>query len=317
MKTFLTAFATFVFGAAMALASCAVAPAQVRISSLPSAAALTGSELIPAVQSGADVAVTPIGLATFVNTSMIFGTPTPGHCVAWRSATQVEDAGSACGTGGGGGTPGGSSGQLQYNNASAFGGFTMAGDCTIAVPNITCVRTNGTAFGTAATVNTGTSGASLGLLNGNLTFAGSDIFSSLPSLPLFVGRPPARQRLQCGAPAAMSGDCTITNAGVITCPSVNGVAFGTFATQSYATPPAIGGTTPNTGKFSALTDTAITGSTQCLQANSSGVISGTGSGCGGSGGSPGARQAKSRSTPAARSRASRPRRAARRATISS
>lgn len=32
---------------------------------------------------------------------------------------------------GGGGTPGGSSGQIQYNNAGAFGGFTMAGDATI------------------------------------------------------------------------------------------------------------------------------------------------------------------------------------------
>ncbi len=32
---------------------------------------------------------------------------------------------------GGGGSPGGSSGQIQYNNSSAFGGFTMSGDATI------------------------------------------------------------------------------------------------------------------------------------------------------------------------------------------
>lgn len=32
---------------------------------------------------------------------------------------------------GGGGTPGGSSGQVQYNNAGAFGGFTASGDATI------------------------------------------------------------------------------------------------------------------------------------------------------------------------------------------
>jgi len=32
--------------------------------------------------------------------------------------------------GGGGGTPGGSSGQGQYNNAGAFGGYTVGGDCT-------------------------------------------------------------------------------------------------------------------------------------------------------------------------------------------
>lgn len=32
---------------------------------------------------------------------------------------------------GGGGTPGGSNGQLQYNNSGAFGGLTMGGDATI------------------------------------------------------------------------------------------------------------------------------------------------------------------------------------------
>lgn len=31
---------------------------------------------------------------------------------------------------GGGGTPGGSSGQIQYNNSGAFGGFTQSGNCT-------------------------------------------------------------------------------------------------------------------------------------------------------------------------------------------
>jgi hypothetical protein len=40
------------------------------------------------------------------------------------------------------------------------------------------VELNGTAFGTAATASTGTSGATLGLLNGSLTFSGADTFSS-------------------------------------------------------------------------------------------------------------------------------------------
>lgn len=40
---------------------------------------------------------------------------------------------------GGGGAPGGSSGQVQYNNSGVLGGFTMAGDCTLSQPNITCV----------------------------------------------------------------------------------------------------------------------------------------------------------------------------------
>jgi len=42
----------------------------------------------------------------------------------------------------------------------------------------------------------------------------------------------------------------------------------------------IGGTTPAAGKFSTLTDTGVTGSTQCLQVNSAGLISGFGASCG-------------------------------------
>ena len=67
------------------------------------------------------------------------------------------------------------------------------------------------------------------------------------------------------------------------------LGLGTFADQNYATPPAIGGTTPAAGSFSALTATGtttlnVTGSTQCLHVNTSGVVSGTGSDCGAGGG---------------------------------
>jgi hypothetical protein len=47
-------------------------------------------------------------------------------------------------------TPGGSSGQIQYNNAGGFAGFTLGGDCTFAAPNVTCTKSGGTAFGSAA-----------------------------------------------------------------------------------------------------------------------------------------------------------------------
>jgi hypothetical protein len=49
------------------------------------------------------------------------------------------------------GAAGGTNGQIQYNNSGALGGFTMAGDCTVAIPNITCTKTNGVAFGQFAT----------------------------------------------------------------------------------------------------------------------------------------------------------------------
>ena len=55
---------------------------------------------------------------------------------------------------------------------------------------------------------------------------------------------------------ALTGDCTtVQGALAITCTKNNGTAFGTFATQNYATPPAIGGSTPAAGTFTLLTAT--------------------------------------------------------------
>ena len=45
----------------------------------------------------------------------------------------------------------GVNGQLQYNVGGVLGGFTLAGDCTFAVPNVVCTKTGGVAFGSAAT----------------------------------------------------------------------------------------------------------------------------------------------------------------------
>jgi hypothetical protein len=87
----------------------------------------------------------------------------------------------------------------------------------------------------------------------------------------------------------MIGDCTLSTA-TITCTKTSGTAFGTFATLNYTTPPPIGGVTPAAGNFTSLGATGnfttnITGLTQCIQANSSGILSGTGSACGSGGGS--------------------------------
>jgi hypothetical protein len=94
----------------------------------------------------------------------------------------------------------------------------------------------------------------------------------------------------------LSGDCTTSGTLATTCTKTSGTSFGTFATQNYATPPAIGGTTPAAGSFTALTGsslnisggstlsgsitTGVTGATQCLHVNSSGVVSGSGTDCG-------------------------------------
>lgn len=55
----------------------------------------------------------------------VIGTVTPGNCVKWFSQTQIEDPGVTC-NGGAGSSPGGSNGQVQFNNSGTFGGLTNA-----------------------------------------------------------------------------------------------------------------------------------------------------------------------------------------------
>jgi hypothetical protein len=53
-------------------------------------------------------------------------------------------------------SPGGTPGQIQFNNAGALGGFTMSRDCTLNTANgqITCTSTNGVAYAASATIDT-------------------------------------------------------------------------------------------------------------------------------------------------------------------
>jgi hypothetical protein len=53
---------------------------------------------------------------------------------------------------------GGTSGLTPYNNAGKYGEFTMGGDCTLAVPSITCTKTGGAVFALSATTDTTNAG---------------------------------------------------------------------------------------------------------------------------------------------------------------
>ncbi|MDE2098636.1 MAG: hypothetical protein KGL39_15385 [Patescibacteria group bacterium] len=101
-------------------------------------------------------------LATGVLTNAdILGVLAPGgpydatHCPS-GAGTMV-----ACGGSGSGSTPGGTSGQSQWNNGGVLAGYTMSQDCTLntATGVITCTKTNNVAFGPWATSTDTASGS--------------------------------------------------------------------------------------------------------------------------------------------------------------
>lgn len=193
-----------------------------------------------------------------------YGAITTGHCASFYNSTTVQDSGGTCG---GTGSPGGTSGQIEYNNSGAFGGFTMSQDCTIVASTgiITCLKTNNVAFTSAATTAIGTSGAVLGLLNSNLTFGGSDTFSVAPTITPFstsglvlnsaAGLLSTAATLPAAEAPALSGDVTSTagslsttvaKVGGTTVSGSTGSGSIVFATSPTLTTAALGSSTATT-----------------------------------------------------------------------
>ena len=96
------------------------------------------------------------------------------QCVHVNTAGVISGTGADCGTGGSG-APGGTSGQLEYNNGGVFAGLTVGGDGTLNTSTgaLSVTSSGGTAFRTAAFQNIGTSGGTLCLLNASCNFSGA------------------------------------------------------------------------------------------------------------------------------------------------
>ena len=120
-------------------------------------------------------------------------------------------------------------GAILVGNAGGtlYASVAVTGDCTAASTGAwTCLKTNGVSFGTAATVNTGTSGATLGLLNGNLTFGGSNAYGTPSSITLTNGTalPLTGLATQLGNTVlvnATAGSATPTAQGIGSCSSTS------------------------------------------------------------------------------------------------
>jgi hypothetical protein len=200
--------------------------------------------------------ITPSGSSVQINIGGTFqgsgnkiqlstGSTTTNDCVKFDSSGNVIDAGIVCG----GGTPGGSSAQIQYNNAGAFGGFTASGDATIVTSTgvVTVAKVNGVSYGTSPSTNT------VPVVTG----ANTVTYETVPNAAL------ANNAIIFGATSQALGS-TVTNLNAVN----------------------VGPTTAGTGAFttlsgsSTITFSGISGSTQCLHVNSSGTVTGTGSDCG-------------------------------------
>jgi hypothetical protein len=181
----------------------------------------------------------------------------------------------------GGGAPGGGSGQLQYNNAGVFGGFTPTGDLTFSVPNFTLntvnsspgsfgsstqcptITVNGKGLVTAASQTACAGGGTLFFpltVSGTTTSGGIPYFASTTSLAS-SGLLTANA-LMIGGGAGAAPSTTTTGAGVLTALGV--------AVNAATGLPLINATLPTVG--------------HCLQWGSSGITDAGGSCTTGGGG---------------------------------
>src|SRR5271166_4674722 len=93
--------------------------------------ASSGSVLPDGSQPG--IAWASPGATSPIAASSLLGNPTGSSAVpeAITLGAGLSFSGTTLVSSGGGGTPGGSSGQIQYDNAGSFGGFTMSGDASL------------------------------------------------------------------------------------------------------------------------------------------------------------------------------------------
>lgn len=216
----------------------------------------------------------------------VHGTITPGNCADFFSKSQIEDSGAVCGGGGGG------SGTVASSTIGTVPVYTGA----------TTVTGNANFTYSSGAVTVGAAGT-----QGSLKVKGTTSGTLIITTQGAAGTPTWTAGTSSGTPAVTASSPLVltTATGDIACATcgVTGTGLGQFASTTsaqlatvlsdetgtganvFAGSPALTGTvTAAALTLSSTLTTNVTGSTQCLHVNTSGVVSGTGSDCGSGGG---------------------------------
>lgn len=221
------------------------------------------NKLIVAAFAACLLTATPAVGAYVPNIVTAPGSWTAGKCVqSTGSIYEVTLTAGACGSGGGGSSPGGSSGNVQYNTSGSFGG-------------VSGLNSDGTNV-TAGNGNLKIQGSSSGVTQLNSANAGAINYTA--TLPASTDTVTENGQTQTLTNKTISGSSnTITNVGnsSLTNSSI------TIGGQSIA----LGGSTTNQGTGGKLQlSTGSTTTNDCVKFDSAGNTVDAGSGCSGSGG---------------------------------
>jgi trimeric autotransporter adhesin len=191
----------------------------------------------------------PVGLIPTDTTSTATPTGLPNRAVDWGvlpsgasgQVLSVNADGSIGWGSAGSGAPGGTSGQIQYDNGGSFGGFTMSGDATLVTS--TGVITVGAGKITYAKMQTTSAGS---VLLGNPT-----------------GSAAAPSEITLGSGLSFSGTTLVASggSGSGTVTSVSWTGDGTIFTASADTPVTTSGTLTPASLISQAKNTALWGPT--------------------------------------------------------
>lgn len=112
----------------------------VTVNNLPNGTSILGSNYTICDQSGVTNKCTYSQVLAYVianlgvnNIVTVTGIPVVGDCAKFTSINSIGDAGAACGSGGGGSTPGGANFSFQYNNTGSLGGVLPGAPGTVCI----------------------------------------------------------------------------------------------------------------------------------------------------------------------------------------